>query len=331
MSIFAILDFEPEIQINDKTRLNAGKSFASKAVGDLTSLTVKPELSGSAIDVYASDPSHWYLDWSFADTSIDVGTENDDLTFSESGGADITTTLTAGTYTLLQYATEIAARMTAAGTRTYSGSVSNGKITVSSTAAFQFKASSVSAQSAFDLAAIAASHTSALVEYGNKIVTVVASNGVQTDTKYFYLKAYSEAGDRLFCSDGDLIAHEPDIMSWVQNGRSSFKNVYRRAQKLIIAWLDEKGYCNVYGDKYTKNDILDIEEVRQWATFMSLRLIFQGLSNSIDDIFDRKSKLYEGSEMAARNRVILRIDTNKDGQVEDTEGLSVYSGSLFRR
>jgi hypothetical protein len=330
MSIFSILDFEPEIQVNDKTRLNAGKSFASKAVQEINTLTVKPELSGSAVDIYAADSGNWFLDWSYAGTSIDVGTENDDLIFSE-GGADISTNLTAGTYTLSQYATHLAARMTAAGTRTYSGSVANGKITVSASGAFQFKASSVSAQSSFDLAVISASQTSSLVEYGNKIVTVVSSNGTNTDTKYFYLKAYSEAGDRLFCSDGDLIAHEPDIMSWVQNGRSSFKNVYRRSQKLIIAWLDEKGYCNVYGDKYTKNDILDIEEVRQWSTFMSLRLIFQGLSNSIDDIFDRKSKLYEMSEQAARQRVILRIDTNKDGQIEDTEGLSIYSGSLFRR
>lgn len=331
MSIFSILDFEPEIQVNDKTRLNAGKSFASKAVAEITEITVKPELSGSAIDVYAADPSNWHLDWSYADTSIDVGTENDDLIFSQQGGADISTTLTAGTYTLGQYATEIAARMTAAGSQTYTGSAANGKITISASSPFQFKACSVSAQSFFDLAVISASQTSALVEYGNKIVTVVSTNGTQTDTKYFYLKAYSEAGDRLFCSDGDLIAHEPDIMSWVQNGRSSFKNVYRRSQKLIIAWLDEKGYCNVYGDKYTKNDILDLEEVRQWSTFMSLRLIFQGLSNAIDDIFDRKSKLYELNEQAARQRVILRIDTNKDGQLEDTEGLSIYSGSLFRR
>lgn len=330
MSVFSILDFEPEIQINDKTRLNAGKSFASKAVGDLVSITIRPGIAGSPIEVYAADPTNWFLDWSFSDTNIDIGTENDDLIFEEAGSA-ISTTLVAGTYTISQFATHLASRMTAAGTQTYTGTSSGGKITISALAPFQFKASSVSAQSFFDLAVISASQTSGLVEYGNKIVQVVSSNGVNSDSKDFYLKAYSEAGDRLFCSDGDLIAHEPDIMSWVQNGRSSFKNVYRRAQKLIIAWLDEKGYCNVYGDKYTKNDILDIDEVRQWATFMSLRLIFQGLSNSIDDIFDRKSNLYEASEIAARNRVILRIDTNKDGALEDTEGLSVYSGSLFRR
>jgi hypothetical protein len=330
MSLFAILDFEPEVQLNDKTRLHAGKSFASKAVSDLTSITIAPERTATPVEVYAADSKNWFLDWSYANTTIDVGSENDDLIFEESGNP-ITTTLNVGTYTLSQYATHLASRMTAAGTQTYTGSVSDGKLSISAPAAFQFKASSVSAQSFFDLAVISASHTSALVEYGNKIVTVTVTNGTQTDAKYFYLKAYSEAGDYLFCSDGDLIAHEPDIMSWVQDGRSSFKNVYRRSQKLIIAWLDEKGYCNVYGDKYTKNDILDIEEVRQWSTFMSLRLIFQGLSNSIDDIFDRKSKLYEASEIAARNRVILRIDTNKDGQIEDTEGLSVYSGSLFRR
>ena len=330
MSIFSILDFEPEVQLNDKTRLSAVKSFASKAVHEITSLTIKPESSGSAIDVYGAQSSDWFLDWAYSNTSIDVGSENDDLIFHE-GGANISTTLTAGTYTLSQYATHLAARMTAAGTKTYTASVADGKITISATAPYQFRACSVSAQSFFDLAVLAASQTSGLVEYGNKIITVTASNGTDTDTKYFYLKAYSEAGDYLFCNDGDLIAHEPDIMSWVQDGRSSFKNVYRRTQKLIIAWLDEKGYCNVYGDKYTKRDIIDLEEVRQWATFKSLRLIFQGLSNSVEDVFATKAKLYEGYEIAARQRVILRLDTNKDGQVEDTEGLSIYSGSLYRR
>ena len=91
--MFAILENEPEVQVNDKTRLNAYKSFASKDVNEITSLTIKPELSGSAIDCFSTKVSDRYLDWVYTTTSIDVGTENDDLIFNE-GGSDISTTLT---------------------------------------------------------------------------------------------------------------------------------------------------------------------------------------------------------------------------------------------
>ena len=328
--MFAILEVEPELQVNDKTRLNASKAFASKAVQDISSLTIKPELSGSAIDCYHPRPDARYLDWVYTGTSIDVGTENDDLKFNE-GGADLTATLAAGTYTLSQYATQMATQMTSTGTQTYTGSVSNNKITISAAASFKFLESSAASQAFLELDATNASHTGDTVEYGNKIATLVVSNGTDTDTKYFYLKCYSEAGDRLFSGDGDLIAHEPDILRWVPDGRSSFKNIHRRAQKLIIAWLDEKGFVNTYSNKYDKNDIKDLEEVRQWSTFMTLRLIFSGMSNAIDDVFDRKSKEYSMNEEAARARMILRIDTNKDGIADEIEGLSISSGSLYRR
>jgi len=296
----------------------------------MTILTIKPELTGTAIDCYDATASNRYLDWIYIDSSIDVDTLNDDLIFAESS-ADISVNLTAGTYTLAQYATHVASRMTTAGTQTYTGSVANNKITISSTASFEFKESSVATQSFLELGVLNTSHESDMVEYGKKIVTVYVSNATQTDTKYFLINCYSADGDRLFCTDNDLVAHEPDIMKWVPDGRSSFKNVYRRAQKLIIAWLDEKGYVNVFGNKFNKNDVIDLEEVRQWATFMSLRLIFQGMSNAIDDVFDRKSKLYELDEQAARQRTILRIDTNKDGIANEVEGISISSGSLFRR
>lgn len=331
MSIFSLLDNESEIQIYDKLRLNASKSFSSKAVAEITSLTIAPDIGTTAVSCFSSDLNERYLDWVYEDVTIDVGTENDDLIFSEQGGSDLSTSLTAGNYSLSAYATHVASKMTTAGTQTYTASVANNKITISAAASFQFKASSVATQSFFDIDEASASHTSDTVEYGNKIVTVVVGNGTETDTKYFYLKCYSVDGDKLFSSDGDLVAHEPDLMQWCPDGKSSFKNVYRRAQKLIIAWLDQNGYVNAYGDKFDKNDIIDIEEVRQWSTFMSLRLIFQGMSNAIDDVFDRKSKMYELNEEAARQRAILRIDTNNDGVADQSEGLSIYSGSLYRR
>ncbi len=120
-------------------------------------------------------------------------------------------------------------------------------------------------------------------------------------------------------------------MKWVPQGRSSYKDVIRRSQKLIIAWLDEKGYVNVYGNKFDKHDIIDLEEVRQWSIFQTLKLIMQGISNVTDDVFDKKAKEYSKFEEAARQRVILRIDTNRDGAADAMEGLSISSGSLYRR
>ncbi len=331
MSIFAILDRESEIQVYDKTRLSASKSYAIKSVGELNELTISPELTASAIDCFNSDLSERYLDWSYSNVSIDVGTENDDLIFNE-GNSDVTTTLTSGTYTLQQYATHVASKMTAAGTQAYTASVSNNKITISAAASFEFsETSSVATQAFLKLGVSNTSHTGSIVEYGNKIVTVYVSNGNESDTKYFYLKCYSVLGDKLFSQDGDLIAHEPDILNWVPEGRASFKNVARRSQGLIIAWLDERGYANVYGDKYDKNDFLDINEVKQWSTFMTLRLIFQGMSNAIDDVFDRKSKQYQVHEESARLRASLRLDTNKDGILSDGEGTGLISVGVLRR
>jgi len=331
MSIFAILDYEPEIQIGDKTRLDVSKSFSSKAIAEMTSLTVKPELT-SSYTVECLNPSlnDRYLDWAYADVSIDVGTDNDDLSFNV-GSQSYSINLAAGTYTLSQYAALLATSMGIASSQTYTASVSNYKITISAISPFEFKASSVATQSFFKLGVSSTAHISGIVEYGNKIVTVVASNGSDTDTKYFYIKVYTELGDHLFCNDGDLVTHEPDIMKWVPEGRATYKNVFRRAQKLILAWLDEKGYVNTYGKKYDKNDIIDVEETRQWAIFMSLKLIFRGLSNSTDDVFDKKSIIYSEYEEAARQRVVLRIDVNKDGIADTTEGLNVSSGTLFRR
>lgn len=332
MSIFSICDYENEIQLLDKTRFNASKTFAPSGSDIVTTLTIKPGLDGTATSVFNSDQNEWYLDWCFSTFGIDVNSSNNSILFSEGSTAKTGTVASGSAYTLSTYAAAVATAMTSAGTQTYTASVSDNVITISApTTSFEFTACAVVTQCFFETGVLSLSHESEYVEYGLRAVTVASGNGTDNNSLIVYPKVYSETGDYLFSNDGELTAHEPDIMKWVSEGRASFKNVHRRAQKLIIAWLDEKGYVNSYGDKYTKRDIIDIEEVKQWSTFMTLRLIFQGLSNSVDDVFDRKAKSYDLSEQAARQRVILRLDSNNDGQVDEVEGVSIYSGSLFRR
>lgn len=333
MSLFALLDFEGEVQSGDKTRLNASKSFASKGTGEITSLTIKPDLNESAIDVFGPDAKDWSLDWVYTGFRYDIDSSNYSLVIEESG-VELTATVATGTYASLSaLCTALQTALNNASALTYTVSSSDSIVTISSTGAFGIQPSPIQAMLKFDSdnEIERTSQVSEYVEYGQRIITVVASNGTVTDTKYFYINVFSEEGDYLFCEDQDLIAHENDLMRWVPDGRSSFKDVYRRAQKMIIAWLDEKGYVNQYGDKYSKRDIIDIEEVKQWATYMSLRLIFQNISNAVDDVFSIKSKNYNLLEEGARQRAILRLDTNKDGIADATEGLSIYSGSLFRR
>jgi len=332
MSIFALLDFEGEVQIKDKTRLNALKSFASKAASELTTCTITPGVGASAIDVFSSDPNDMYLDWVYESLSFDIDSTNNTLSFDE-GGAALTATISSGNYTLSTLAAEIKTQMDSAGAFTYTVTAnSSGSMTIAATGAFTLLDCDLLEQLFFDINDIAsASQESDVIEYGMRKITVVVGNGTLTDTKYFYQNVYTSAGDRLFCSDQDLTAHEPDLMKWVPNGRASYKDVIRRSQRLIMAWMDEKGWVNAYQEKLNKWDVADLEEVKQWSIFQTLKLIMQGLSNQTDDVFDKKAKEYSKFEEAARQRVILRLDINKDGVVDATEGVSIYSGSLFRR
>lgn len=332
MSIFALLDFEGEVQIEDKTRLNASKSFASKAASELISCTITAGLDGMEVEVFNPDASEMYLDWVYSSLSFDIDSTNEILLFNE-GGSNLTATITGGTYSLSTLAAEIQIQLNASGAYTYTVTANaSGTLTISATGSFALVSCALLEQLFFDIDGISsASQESGVIEYGVRMISVVVDNGSITDRKNFYQRVYSVNGDRLFCSDKDLTAHEPDLMKWVPQGRSSYKDVIRRSQGLIMAWIDEKGWVNAYGDKFTKWDVADLEEVKQWSIFQTLKLIMQGLSNQTDDVFDKKAKEYSKFEEAARQRVILRLDINKDGEVDATEGVSIYSGSLFRR
>jgi hypothetical protein len=231
--IFPSLEFEPIVQVGDKTRLDALKSFVTPDEQAISVVSIRP----SSADGFINVSNDRYLDWAY----------------SASGVHEIT-------------------------------------VLVSTTAG-----ASASAQ----------------------IVRNITS--------------VTSAQDKLFSTDQDLRLHEPDILKWVVDGRSTFKDVHRRAQYTIIRWLDKEGYVDVYNNPFTKDAILDLEEVKQWSTFIALRLIFEGISNAIDDIFADKAKRYKGKEVEWRKRAILRLDINGDGKAEDGEGVDPAYGFIARR
>jgi hypothetical protein len=233
MAVFPILEIEPIVQIGDKTRLNALKSFIAPQDGTFDLVRIKPTASAQYITVSETDR---HLDWVYS---------------------------------------------------------ASGVVTVSL------------------LVIKNCPYASGEIE---KNITVVTAEQ-----------------DNLFSTDEDLRLHEPEILKWVVDGRSSFLDMHRRAQVLIMKWLDKEGYVDVYGNPFTKAAIVDVEEVKAWSTFLVLKLIFEGLSNATDDIFHEKAKRYNGKMQEYRKKALLRIDVDGDGNAENFEGITPAFGFVARR
>lgn len=346
MALFAHLDFEKAVQVNDRTRFFGGKSFVTKGSTAISTMTIKPGSENSAISVFNSDQDEQYLDWQFSNFNIDIDATNNKLDFDE-GGSEITATLDSGTYSLSQLAGEIKTQMDAAGAATYTVSVSSDdKITITATSAFSLRPQTGTNGLVSVLPLIGfkpkpgfgdnefsnkTTVTGKRVRQLPKAVTIEIGDGSNTANKTFYINVFSEDGDALFSSDQDLIAHRDDIMDFVPAGRNTFKHIHRRAQDLILAYFDESGLVDIYGDPLTVKSVVDPEEVRQWSTFLVLRLIHDDLSNSNDDNFYLKARDFESKEKLHRSRSILRLDVNNDGRADLGEGVSTIGSSVVRR
>lgn len=336
--IFANLEIEQKIQLSDKTRLSAAKSFITVDNDALTSILIKPGDDETSIEVFNSDPEQMFLDWEFVAWKIDIDATNNKIDFNE-GGADLVATLSSGTYSLSSLLTETVLKLTAAGANTYTFDVDpNDKVTINSTGSFIFlpiggenKAVSILPTLGFlEDAGSASSVTGKRVEYLTRRVTVIASDGEDAAETKKTIKVYSIDGDKLFSNDADLRLHEADILKYVPPGRNTFMDVHRRSQDMIMQWLDKEGYVDVYDEKFTKAAIVDIEEVRQWSTFITLRLISEGIRTAADDIWSDKAKSYKGYEVEARNRAVLRLDVDKDGKVDKQEEIRISTGEIYR-
>lgn len=148
---------------------------------------------------------------------------------------------------------------------------------------------------------------------GDQIVTVRVTTNAAPVTKSFTIKTILEVDDKLFSTDLMLQEKEPEIMNYLRDGRSSYKDKHRAAQKLIMSYLNDiKGFTDSNGDRLTVAAVVDIEEVKEWSRYMVLRMIFQGLSNAVDDVFDKKSKTYEKYESLYQNKPIYQFDIDGD-------------------
>lgn len=122
---------------------------------------------------------------------------------------------------------------------------------------------------------------------------------------------------KLFTTDFDLVAYEPDIMKYLPKKWSSWNIIHMRAQDYIINYLSEKAILDKFGNAYTKDDIRDIKEVKDWSSALVLRYIFNTISNADNDIFKSKSDEYEEIANARGSRARINLDHNKNSKTDD--------------
>jgi len=167
---------------------------------------------------------------------------------------------------------------------------------------------------------------------GSKTVTIEITTDGSPVTSTGTVLVVTSATDALFSTDAELIEHEGNVLDYVRAGRNSFIDKHRLAQDRILTWLDENRIWDTDGDKLTKAAILNNEEVNDWSKFLVLKMIFEEIRNSPDDIFSDKMAKYTSMMEAARNRGALRIDFDNSGVIDDTtETADNFTRTLVRR
>jgi len=347
MALFPYFELEDRVQINDKTRFNGKRSFVSKGSSAITTMTIKPGADGSAIDVFDSDTDERYLDWQFSAFEIDIDATNNKLDFEETSGVELTATLTSATYTLATLATEIETQLNATGANTYTVTVSDDdKVTIAADSDFSllpqtgtnrlisilpilnFKPKPGFGDSEF---ANLTTTTGVRVRKMPRAVTLEIGDGATTESVTRYIQVLSVDGDALFSSDQDLTSHRHDILDWLPDSRNSFLHIHRRAQDLILDHLHKAGYVDIFGDPLTIDAVVNPEDVKQWSIFATLRIIHFELSNDPEDEFYEDGVDYQASEEKVRDRVLLRVDIDRDGKSDLGEGVQLTGGVVLRR
>lgn len=346
MSLFAHLELESKVQIKDRTRFHGRRSFVSKGSTAITTMTIQPGADESPIDVFDADTDNRFLDWQFANFDVDIDATNNKIDFNE-GGSELTATLTVATFLLPALATEIQTQLNAAGALTYTVTVSgDDKVTIAADADFSLLPETGTNNLTstlpiinigpkpgfgdFDFANIT-TVTGKRVRHMPKEITIVIGDGSTTETLIERIEVCSVAGDALFASDTDLRVHRHDILDWLPEDRNSFLHVHRRAQELMIEFLNRAGYVDLDGDPLEIAAFTDASEAKDWAIFLTLRIIHDELSNDPDDDFFAKARDFEHLEERHRDRAILRVDTDGDGRADIGEGVQITGGVVLRR
>ena len=151
-------------------------------------------------------------------------------------------------------------------------------------------------------------------------VSVIESNLGDSASVTFEYTVIDKETLSLFCEEEDLKMIEPDIMNYLPYGYTAWTREIVQANKEILDWLFIRGIVKEDGTSYVATDLNNTEEVRRWATYLTLSRIFESLSNQVDDVFSRKSKKY--SDTSEKLSAMSIINLKQDGVTSSKKVLS---------
>lgn len=237
MRAFGIIESEKVVQVNDKTRISAVKSFIARGASPITRVEIQPEASEVMVEVGTNliPQSQWVLDWVYETAGV-------------------------------------------------------------------------------------------------KVVSLKITQADLTETTFTQqIEVLTEAEDMLWSDDQDLVTYEADILKWLPDGKASFKFVHRRAQRLILDWLDEIRVYKIRGQRLEKEDMQKTEDLRRLSAMWTLALIFQSLSNRPDDVFAQKSTYYMDRKAEAQSRGRIQADFNNNQVEDDSDNQDMRTFFMVRR
>lgn len=91
MAIFCDLKLEPLVQVSDKTRLDASRSFIAKGDSAITLVEIEPDTGVGYVDVTGDGSKDWYLDWAYSTegtktVTVRITTDGDPVTLTKTLG-----------------------------------------------------------------------------------------------------------------------------------------------------------------------------------------------------------------------------------------------------
>jgi len=151
-----------------------------------------------------------------------------------------------------------------------------------------------------------------------------SSNFTVADIKCYWVKistASTDENELSFCAINmllnsiyDLSAKYPQI---IQEdfflGKASLHVAIENARNEVLSKIIRKGLTAESDARLTVFDLLDVQEIREAATFLTLANIFEMVSDNADDKFSRLSKSFFKKFEASFNLYSLTIDKNQSG------------------
>lgn len=127
----------------------------------------------------------------------------------------------------------------------------------------------------------------------------------------------------VFSDDLQLKKEMVDVVVFRPKNATSFITYHVAARDEIIQRIRNQGKIKNSLNKIEKWDILDIEEIKQAATYLALSKICFNISNGVDDKYYQQSKDYMDHFAKAFDLFFMTIDVNDDGIIDIGEKASI--------